>query len=518
MKNLSNLQLSDYMEMLKGRIFWILVPAVLTSICTFFYVRTLPDRYTSETVILVTAPKIGADYVRPTNAAPMDQRLTTITQQILSRTRLEKIILENNLYPEKRHWPMEQVVQDMRRVDVTLRVMKADAFAVGYVGSSPAVAQKVAAQIASMYIEENVKLREEQTEGVSQFLDLQLQETKTKLQELEARLGEFKHRNIGALPEQQTANLSRLAGLQQQLQASIDSVNRLEDQRLYHQRSLDDMKALVRLQSGSSPPVSSSATEAPTSTELEAKKAQRDVLLERYTPDHPDVRKLDKEIARIKSKVETAPVPKTPSVGKGTDKLELDEQLTKAKTEKELQLLDGQILHGRREQERIRSEMATYEDRVEMVPRIEQMQKEISRDYEITKLHYQTLLTKKNEAAMATNLEKRQKGEQFRIVDPAYRPGLPSEPNRLKLNLMGLAVGLALGFGLALLLELCDESIRSEHELVGLTGLPVLVAIPLISGDAHKPKSVGGGRLRAFRKLLFPHRQKLAPGSLTSRE
>ena len=492
MKDIQNLQVQDYIEIIKRRALWILVPALLVSLATYLYVRTLPNVYLSETVILVEAPKIPVEYVRST-ASAIQNLLSTISQQIMSRTRLEKIIIENNLYLEKRkRLPMEDVVEGMRK-EIDLKVTKvegrsADSFTLSYETYSPEIAQRVTSQLASLYIEENLKNREEQTEDVTQFLDSQLKETETKLNQLEIRLGEFKSRNMGALPEQENANIAVLNGLQQQLQANIDSTNRLEDQKTYQNRLLSELRSLGNL-AKSRRSDASSASKATQSlpngpqSELEGLKTQRDILLSRYTKDHPDVRKLELQIAQLERTIPTTretPLQNgLPDANSGAAVAQPD--LESAQIKNQIEVLDQQLKRGLIEQQRIRAQIGSYQVRVDSSPRVEQQQKEISRDYDITKQHYQTLLSKRNDAAMATNLEKRQKGEQFRIIDPASFPEKPTKPDRLRLNLFGLLAGLAIGIGIALSLELADESIRSEHELARLTSLPVLASIPVIS-------------------------------------
>jgi polysaccharide chain length determinant protein (PEP-CTERM system associated) len=503
MKDIQNLQIADYLDMVKRRYLLILLPAILLGVVGIFYVRTIPNIFISETVILVEPPKIPSEYVRATTAIPIESRLSTITQQIMSRTRLEKIILENNLYIEMRlHFPMEDVVEKMRG-DINLKVNKADAFTLSYQSKDPALAQRVTQQIASLYIEENLKVREEQTEGVSQFLQAQLQETEIKLKDFETKLSDFKSRNMGALPEQAQANLSVLNRLQQQLQASLDSNNRIQEQRTYQQRLLMEMQnqrnkereaAEAAVAKGLPMPVVSGHTNL---TPLDLKKAELVVLLQRYTRDHPDVKKLMSEIALLEkgqelnnNNVSFAPAP---LVGSPPSKMQ---QVTPADTEiaqmkNRIELLDSQIKQGEKEQGKIRQDMDVYQSRVDAIPRIEQMMTEMSRDYNMTAQHYQALLAKKTEAEMATSLEKRQKGEQFRVIDPASFPQKPAKPNRLILNLAGFVLGLGLGLVLAILLELTDESIRSEYELARLAGVPVLVSIPWIDGrenDKNQPR------------------------------
>ena len=515
MKKFQDLQVADYLEILQRRILWVLGSGIVLAVATYLYVRTLPDIYVSETVILVEPQKVPSEYVRATSIGSIEGRLATISQQIMSRTRLEKIIQENNLHPDVRmKQPIETVVEMMRKNEIHLKVTKSDAFTLSYLSQDPALAQKITSQLASLYIEENLRVREEQTQGVSEFMDLQLKETKAKLLELEGSLTSFKMNHIGSLPEQQQANLAVLGRLQQQLQASIDSTNRLEEQKGYQQRLQAELKSLSHLGTAAKPSSTETAAgllatqKAP--NPLSQKKTELGILQQRYTSGHPDVRKLKAEIALLEQEQEVAPE----NVARKRDETSSnqvsdDVQSSQANVEaiqfmRQIDALDRQVRQGVKEQERIKLEMAVYQARVDNTPRIEQMQKEISRDYDITREHYQKLLAKKNEAEMAGSLEKRQKGEQFRIIDPASFPQKPISPDRLQLNAVGTLAGLFLGFGLALLVELRDESIRSTQQLTQLTKYPVLAVISIISIPSEKslpgsvPKMRRGiqGRLR----------------------
>ncbi len=486
MKNIQNLQLSEYLDILRRRILLILALAATAGISSFFILKRLPDIYESETVILIEAPKIPSEYVRPTTTGSIENRLSTINQQIMSRTRLERIILENNLYHQQRStMPMESVVEKMRE-DIGLSVIRSDSFKITYQSSDPLTAQKVAGEIATLYIAESLKGREEVTEDVSDFLEGQLRETESMLRQQEDRLSSFKMQYIGALPEQQTAILATLDRLQKQLQASTDSVNKLEEQKAYQERLYSEFKTLSTLSVSNNLPmtIESAVQTNPLPTELESKRSQRESLLGRYTSDHPDIRKLDLEISALEKRLSsTSPKkvpspPSTPEAKIENDPSESDQVLAKAELQNDLEAINRQIAQAKSEQEKVRSEMTMYQARIDSVPRMEQMEKQITRDYDITRQHYQSMLAKKNDAAMAASLEKRQKGEQFRVLDPASLPQKPAKPDRVKLNLMGVVVGLALGFGISLVLELKDGSVRTKHEVAVLTHLPILAAIP----------------------------------------
>jgi polysaccharide chain length determinant protein (PEP-CTERM system associated) len=491
MKPIQNLQMSDYLDILKKRILLIATLAGFTGVASFFFVRALPDVYESETVILVEAPKIPAEYVRLTTVGTIESRLATIEQQIKSRTRLEKIILDNNLYVDQlKNSPMEAVLEEMRR-DINLSVIKSDAFRISYQSSDPFLAQKVTREIVSQYIEESLKDREQLSEGVSDFLEGQLGETEAKLREQEEKLGHFKRKYIGALPEQEAAILSTLDRLQRQFQVSTDSLNKLEEQKAYQERLYAEFKTLSSMKKNNAVPTSpeNPAQANRLITELTSKKAQRDSLAGRYTPDHPDIRKLDLEISLLEKKLSSDLPVKTssavPSIDAkpAADPSEPDQLLAKAKIQADLDAIDRQITQAKKEQDAIRTEMSMDQARIDSVPQMEQMEKQITRDYDITKQHYQGMLAKKNEAEVAASLERRRKGEQFRILDPANLPQKPAKPDRLKLNLIGIFSGLCIGFVIALVLELQDGSVRTKHEVLQLTNLPILAIISPITAE-----------------------------------
>jgi uncharacterized protein involved in exopolysaccharide biosynthesis len=241
----------------------------------------------------------------------------------------------------------------------------------------------------------------------------------------------------------------------------------------------------------------------PIQVELEAKRNQRNTMLKQYTPDHPDIKRLNKEIAVLEERLTTSQGESTPSpestgpqeatVSSGTGPDEYQLQIAQLRTQ--VEDLRVQVQRRVKEQEKIREEMASYQAKVDSVPKIEQLQKELMRDYDITSKHYQELLGKKNEAEMATNLERRQKGEQFRILDPPSLPQSPARPDRRKLKLGGLLGGFVIGLALALGLELLNETVSSELEVVRLTNLPILVSLPVIA-------AAGAGQRSFIRKLI----------------
>ena len=309
---------------------WLVLGVFLTvSAATIIFAYTLPNIYTSETVILVDPQKVPEEYVKSTVTGDVRNRLGTLSQQILSATRLQKIIETLNLYPEERKKMAREDVINRMRADVAVNVVTnfgasqdLQAFRIAYSGQNARLVAQVTNEIASLFIEENLKAREQQATGTNEFLENQLEEARKALEVQEAKLRDYKLRHIGEMPEQETANLQILGQLQAQLQLAGDALTRAEQQKTYLQSVAAQAAAAPAVDAvddaePSEPKVPEAKAPAPP-TVLAIEKQQLTELLSRYTEDHPDVRKLKKQIANEEAKEAAAefvqPVPH-PSCG-----------------------------------------------------------------------------------------------------------------------------------------------------------------------------------------------------------
>jgi polysaccharide chain length determinant protein (PEP-CTERM system associated) len=431
----------------------------------------------------------------------VDERLQTISQQILSRTRLERIILDFNLYPkERKTWIMEDVVEQMRK-DVLVNIARtrrgedSTSFSLAYTADTPRKAMQVTERLASLFIEENLRDRELLAEGTDQFLESQLEEARRQLLEREKALEDYKRQNMGQLPTQLQSNLQVLQSTQAQAQTIAESANRDRDQRAILQRMLADAIATApppapaSLTDPSAPPVSAQA-------QLEAARTQVAALSLRLKPEHPDMIRAQKVLQELERKAaeEAAARP----LSAGTDVALPTDPATRKRIEDlrtQIASLDSQIASKQREEARLRSVAASYQARVEAAPGRESEMVALTRDYETLKERYQVLLSKREDARIAANLERRQIGEQFKIVDAARLPERPISPNRPRLNLLGLLAGLALGLGLAALLEYKDTAMRSDDDVVTALSMPVLASVPWLFTATER-------RVRRRRRLL----------------
>ena len=433
----------------------------------------LPNIYQSTATVLVDRQQVPEAFVRSTVTSALETRLHAITQEVLSRSRLEDLINRFGLYADLRKRVSQEEVIDRMRKDIRLdlKSVKQDeyrgvtiAFTISYEGRDPETVARVANTLASFYIEENLKVRERQAAGTSEFLKVQLTEVKKRLDQQEATVSEFKKRYLGELPSQMESNLGTIERLNGQLRLNSDNQTRALERREAIQRQLADAGSL----GGATGPDAGIEQLTRLNEEL---RRMRTVYSEKY----PDVIRLKQEIASLERDLaegkttprETGktPAPASPYV--------LRLRQMQSDVDSEINILKG-------EEKRLRAALTSYIGRVENAPRREQEFRELSRDYESTRENYASLMKRYEEAQLAENMEQRQKGEQFRVIDPAFPSAEPTAPNRLRYLLMVLAGSAALAVAAVVLAEQLNASFHSVDDLRALSTVPVLLTIPLI--------------------------------------
>ena len=462
-------------------------------------IYSLPAFYRSTAVVLVDRQQVPEAFVRPTVTSELETRLHTISQEILSRARLEALITRFGLYPGlRKEGQNEELVERMRR-DIKLELKSTDgkgerrsattAFALSYRGPDPQTVALVTNTLASFYIEENLKVRERQATGTADFLKVQLGETRKRLDELEARVSEFRKRNLGELPQQMQANMATLESLNTQLRLTSDSQARAVERR-------DSLSALLA-EAQSSPQSfgGGPATAAePRMVRLTRLRQELAAARSRYTEQHPTVARLKAEIAATELEpVEPAGDKASAGAFSSPYLLRLREALTAA--ESEAKLLKA-------EEQRLRAAIIAYQARLENTPKREQEFQELARDYESTKQLYESLVKRHEEAQLAESMEQRQKGEQFRILDPAMPSGIPAAPNRLRLFIMSLVLSLGLAGGVLMVAEMLDTSFHSVKELREFSIVPVLASISRIVTDADRHRQQRWFKMAAAGTML----------------
>ena len=476
---------------------WLMIgPFFLFTITAIWVSLALPDRYRSSTLILVVPQRVPENYVRPAVSETIEQRLLSISPQILSESRLERIINELDLYPKQRkEGNREAVIEDMRS-DITVDIIKGDLFRVTYEGDSPYKVMQVTQRLASLFVEENLKDREQLAVGTNQFLEQQVEEARRQLEAQEARTREYRERHAGELPSQMPANLQVLQGASLQLQGLEDSLGRDRERRLDLEHSLNELKVIdsttkkTTVETPAEPRAASGTPTAdseagPTAAipagpgQLQAARQQLAALELRYKPSHPDVIRLKRLIADLSG----AEVPSgESSTAEARDPAAISRQMRINQLSAQLNTLNVEIGRKVAEQTRLKDIVADYRARVESEPARESELIALTRDYETQRELYRSLLAKKGESGISANLERQQVSQQFKTLDAARLPEKPSAPNRMLINMIAAAMGVGLGLGLTIALELRDQSFRTASEIAGVLSVPVLAMVPGIVG------------------------------------
>ncbi len=371
---------------------------------------------------MVVPQRIPESIIPSPITATVAERLTTINDQIMSRSRLEQIITDYDLYKEARATGiMEDIVQRMR-LDIKPSIDGKDAmtFRVAYVNSDPKTAQKVTERLASLYIEENLRDGEVLTESTNQFIESQLEDAKRRLVEHEKKLEEYRRLHAGQLPSQLQSNLQAIQNAQLQLQTVGESMNRARERHLLLERQLADAQTTLLPVAPSSTP-EGPETAPTTAQQLEAAQARLDLFKLRYTPDHPDVKSLQRTIGELQAKL--AEEAKRPPTTVATEKPLTPAEAARQKRIRDLQadidVLDRQMTTTLEEESRLKKLMGDYQAKVDVLPSRESDLVELMRDYAGLQETYSSLLKKREDSKLAANLERRQIGEQFKVLDPA---------------------------------------------------------------------------------------------------
>jgi len=478
----------------------------------------LPTKYQSETLILVEQQKVPEHYVEPNIAVDLQQRLQSMSEQILSRTRLMGIIDKFHLYGLDPSHPIVQGTVERMRKDISIDLVRANsdqitAFKVSYSADSPVVAQQVTAELTSLFIEENLHNRQQMSEDTTNFLETQLDGARKNLEQQELRLREFKSKYLGQLPEQTAGNVQILSGLQNRLQNANDALNQGEQQKLYLQSLLTQYRAMRQSGSGDSVKSSQSVTSSSTATQLQQLKSQLAELKAKYTAKHPDVVRLEQEIAELEKpsapagQLQGEKVPPSSETAAGTSD-EIQAGAPMLQVASQLKATELEVANRKAEIKSIEADIDSYQMKLNLAPAREQELAAITRDHEQSRAYYESLLAKRNQSEMATNLEKRQQGEQFRMIDPPSLPQRPYFPNRPLFSAAGVVFGLFLGIGSIVLREFVSPKIYGEEELAAVVTNSSLVLVPAVRTPSETRSrtrvQVLDGLMAAMIALIIP--------------
>jgi len=479
-----------YVDLVRRRHVYFLVPLFLGWLLVWSASWFLQTRYKSSTLILVQQPTMPESYVPPNVNENLQDRLQSITQQILSRTRLLMIIDSQKLYanPAIAQSPDDKVDRMRKDINVDLvrdsRNNEISAFRVSYSAHDPVVAQKVTSELTGLFINENQRVLQEESEDTTKFIEKQLEAARQSLTEQEAKVHQFEAAHEGALPTQQTSNLQILSGLQQQLQNEQDSLNTAKQQRIYFQTLSEQYKNLHSTRSVDGGPSDLDTI----NQELSKLRSQLADLSSRYTDRYPDVLKIKDQIAkteRLKAEMLSAPA------GGKQGSNETSSNPTVLQLQSQIQANQAEILNREHAIASLQARINEYQNRLNQAPATEQQLAQLTRGYDQSKANYDDLLHKKTQSQMATSMEQMQQGERFTVLDPPSLPVKPDYPNRLKFCGMGVLVGMGLGLLTVLGFEFFDGRMHSEKEIKALLQVPVLAEIPEIQSPLDEQKQKG---------------------------
>ncbi len=474
------LTLQDYSTILKRRWWIIAIPAIIFPLVGFALTFLVQPEYISQTLVLVEQQKVPESYVKAVVTEDLNGRLATMKEQILSRSRLQPIIERFNLFANSKLSMDDRI--DLTRKNIGIAPIQSEiartnglpGFYISFKSSDPRTAQLVCGEIQSLFVSENLSDRAASAAGTTDFLKGQLADAKAKLDEQDAKLRKFQQTYVGKLPGAEASNINMLTTLNTQLDAATQAIARLEQNKTY----VESMASLQQQNQASQLSEHGGTTPQGKQAELQQLLAQEADLTSRYTDDYPDVVSVRRKIREAREQIAKAPPPvaekpvaaSTPKPADSMAALQLRTQLRS---------MDQEIAMKKRDQASIQTQLRTYQDRVSSSPEVEEEYKSITRDNQTAQTFYDELLNKIQTAKMAVDLEKRQQGEQFRVMDEPNLPESPSSPKRPVYIMGGLAAGLFLGLLIVGSLEYLDTAVRSERDIWAFTKLPTLGIIAL---------------------------------------
>jgi polysaccharide chain length determinant protein (PEP-CTERM system associated) len=458
---------------------------VVVSLLAAYLATILPDIYRSSTLIVVTPQRLPASFVTSTVTMDLEERMQSIIQEILSVTQLDKIIQEFNLYPsDTKGSNLRDRVEKLRKsIKVDFRRNNTrdsmTVFQLSFESGNPEKARQVTHRLATLFIDQNLQVREQQAMGTKAFMNSEVERLRKELEQQETVVNQYKAGHLYELPDQLDTNLRTLEQLRRELEANNIRLSTLQERKgTLQKQSVESDILKVDALGGSVVVQGDGVTQ---SVQLEVKKKELDSLLQRYSNRHPDVIRLQKEIQSLEAEIGNTSSSKTTNSTKVSTVISpLKQVLQKQTTD-----IDSEIHALRSQAEGIRNQIGILQARVNNAPVRAIELSRVSRGYEITLKKYQDLLAKSLESDLSENMEKSKKGEQFRVLDPANLPLRPARPNRLMIVLVGLASGLAAGVALAFLWDNLDTSFKRGEEISAYVNLPVFVTIPaLITRDS----------------------------------
>jgi uncharacterized protein involved in exopolysaccharide biosynthesis len=514
------LTMDDYLAMLRRRLKVIIVPALFAPLVGYMVSYAFTPKWTSQALILVESQKVSEKMVEPVVTGDLTARVATLQQEMLSQNNMQPLV--EKLFPGKNAEEQGAIVDEIR-LKVKVEPVITDLSAIGtatpkatkagtspvpgfyleYTGKTPREAQQICSELTSILVGANLKSVQDSAKGTSDVLSAGLEDAKHSLDDLDSKLAAFKKQYVGQLPGDEENNLKILMGLNSQLEANTQTLNRAQQDKAYTESLLAQQLAAWN---------SSQSSTNPQTLEKQLSELQSQLLTlqARYTADHPDVIKTKADIAEVKAKLAEVNKASANATDTGNEKASAMEPPEIRQFRLQIHQYSDLITAATRDQKRLAQEIASYQGRVALSPNVEEQYKLLTRDYENAQKNYQDLLGKKSAADLTGSMVNQSEGERMFALNTASLPDSPDFPNRLLFAAGGLAAGLALGCGLALWLELRDNSIRTEADAEAALELPLLVAVPWVGAVEGNEKN---GKFGFWNRNKSPEEHKESIGA-----
>jgi polysaccharide chain length determinant protein (PEP-CTERM system associated) len=490
------LNVEDYLTILKRRWWVIAIPAIIAPIIAVGATYFMTPEYLSSTLVLIDQQKVPGEFVKPLVAEALDSRLAYMTEQILSRSSIEPIITKYNLYADQ-HLSMDARV-DLARKALHIEAIQSEiaranglpGFRISFTANDPHTAQQVCAEITSLFTTNNLKERQGAAENTTDFLQGQLNDAKRTLDDQDAKVAEFQRQYFGMLPGDEGNNVNIMNSLNSRLDATTQQLQSLESNKSVGAALLAQQ---VQPVSSSGPTVQAPQVQEKELEDLEVQEAD---LTARYKDDYPDVIAVKRKIADLRNQMakDASAPPPAPSTAATVNR---PDSANVVQLKAQLRGFDLQIAAKRKEQDDIQAQIRNYQGRIQSSPQVEAQYKELTRDQETSLALYNKLKTEMDQSQMTTELEHRQEGETFTVLDQATLPTEANFPKPAVFGGGGLAAGIALGVLIVAFIEYKDIALRTERDVWELTHLPTLAVIAW-SGEVASAK----GKLIRTRRLF----------------
>lgn len=478
---LEHYRFHDYKQLLnRGK--WVIVSVTLVIALVVSIVSSiLPNKYKATTVILVDPSKVAESFVQSTATISAAERLGLLQEQILSNTKLSQIIDSMGLYSDlKKTKTQDEILLQMRKdilvEPITFNNRDLQAFKISFISNNAETAARVANRLASLFIDENMRTREQQVLGTAEFFQRELEEAKQNLAEKANKMEALRTKYASELPESQTVHVQALASLQLELRGEMDGVSRAQQQKVYLQSLLASTPPVVDLDTSSTEDGSSG-----TRQQLAQLETRLDQLRSRYGPEFPDVKKVQAQVDDLKAQIKeeeksASSVPKPQPVATRHNPV----------IESQVAALNEEIENHQKHERDLQSQIAYHESKLEGAPAAAGQLAAAQREYQTAEADYQRLQEHKFAADVSSDVENREKGERFLIIEPATSPAKPYAPNRLLIDLLGFVAGLPCSVFIVLGLEVINTTVKTRRELTARLAVPVLAEIPWIQTDFRK--------------------------------